>query len=383
MENRDKDLASNPHDEPEHMQGSEGSVIVGIAPIIIDKAEPESPTIDLRDGHTGLKVWKKSPGEMTTAELDECIVMSVAACNTHVDSLAKEVRERLYPCLLEMEKRYPKKQGARTDLKAPDEEGWHEYLKSRGITPEAFRKWKSRNSVGELQVHLFPPPEPKGSKGKKGNSRDISETEKDLLAKAGLRLAKTILNPLLTADERSEKGAELSEQLVLAAEGGVYELTVPESQSEAPARAPLELMTARPTGSCLGGIWADSSAAGVDAAGKVTDEDVLESYRPVMLFFTSRQTVAIGKKLKAEGIEPIKMWGHTCYSIPAPAYRTYEEAWAYTQACAAVLLGKELDICYGVIREGVWASGNAAGWFSMKFGRCVTLACNNEKGSAA
>jgi hypothetical protein len=189
----------------------------------------EKPTANLCDTSHKLRGWKKSPGEMTTKELDDLIVMSVAACGSHVEKLNNEVRERLYPALLEMEKRYNKKQGARSDLKALEADGWHEYLESRGVTPATFRKWKSRNAVKELEGYLL---QPKPKRKKKDNSSEVAETEQNLLAQAGLRLAKTMLNPLLTAAERAEKGQELSEQLIGAAEGGVYELNLPEHTGE-------------------------------------------------------------------------------------------------------------------------------------------------------
>jgi len=84
-------------------------------------------------------------------------------------------------------------------------------------------------------------------------------------------------------------------------------------------------------------IWAAAARVGVDAAAKVKDEDVRESYRPVILFFTKQQTVAVGKKLKAAGSRPTKMWGHTCYVIPTPLYRTFEEAFAYADSLSTAM----------------------------------------------
>src|SRR6266702_3055919 len=169
-----------------------------------------------------LKGWMKSPGEMTTPDLDAVVVASMKACGGHVEQLNKEVRERLYPALLEMERRFDKQQGARTDLKVLDVQGWHEYLESRMVNPATFRSWKSRNAVKELEGYLLPP---KPKKKKKPVSPELAETEHRLMAQGGLRLAKANVDPFLTEAERAQKCRELSEELIQAAEGGVYELT--------------------------------------------------------------------------------------------------------------------------------------------------------------
>lgn len=52
----------------------------------------------------------------------------------------------LYPALVELEQRYQKLPGQRTDLDDTDFKGlgWHEYLNSIGVVPATFRSWKAR-----------------------------------------------------------------------------------------------------------------------------------------------------------------------------------------------------------------------------------------------
>jgi hypothetical protein len=126
-------------------------------------------------------------------------------------------------------------------------------------------------------------------------------------------------------------------------------------------------------------IWAAAAAVGTDAAANVSDKDIRETYRPVILFFTRMQTVAVGKKLKAAGYQPTKMWGRTCYVIPTPLYRTFEQAFAYADWCAEVLTAYGLDICYGVVREGEDVTDNAQQVFRSHFPHTVALIVKNER----
>lgn len=166
--------------------------------------------------------------QMSTESLDSFIQAQVQHCTAIVDKLNQTVREQLYPALLEMESRFEKKPGARNDIATLKVKGWHDYLRTRGITPEAFRKWKSRNAIKEVQQYLLPsPPRPK----RKKEFAPADETESALVAKAGLRVVNTLLNPLIPENERVEKAVKFSEELAEAVQGGEYHnlITSPES----------------------------------------------------------------------------------------------------------------------------------------------------------
>jgi hypothetical protein len=115
-------------------------------------------------------------------------------------------------------------------------------------------------------------------------------------------------------------------------------------------------------------------AAAITAANAVNETDINARFHPVLVFYTNRQTIKFGRMLKAKGVESYSHRGRTCYGlssmgylcvgaherkdISTPAYRTYEEAWAYAKGFAEAL--PNLDIAYGVTFKGderIWEDG--------------------------
>ena len=85
----------------------------------------------------------KKLADLTSAELDAYIKDRAVRCERHVAGFARRVSE-LYLALFEMEGRFNKQQGARTDLKELPAQTWTEYVEASGASPDAYRKWKSR-----------------------------------------------------------------------------------------------------------------------------------------------------------------------------------------------------------------------------------------------
>lgn len=80
---------------------------------------------------------------LSAVELDAYIQSRALRCSKHVDGFRRRATE-LYIALIEMERRYNKQQGARSDLHELPAKTWTEYVESSGINPATYRKWKSR-----------------------------------------------------------------------------------------------------------------------------------------------------------------------------------------------------------------------------------------------
>jgi hypothetical protein len=87
--------------------------------------------------------------KMSTGKLDGYIRTQNKKCAKQYQTFARNADE-LYFALAEMEQRFNKKCGARTDIKKLGVPGWHEYLESRGVKPDAFRQWKHRRALQAL-----------------------------------------------------------------------------------------------------------------------------------------------------------------------------------------------------------------------------------------
>jgi len=80
---------------------------------------------------------------LSAVELDAYIQSRALRCSKHVDGFRRRATE-LYIALIEMERRYNKQQGARSDLHELPAKTWTEYVESSGVNPATYRKWKSR-----------------------------------------------------------------------------------------------------------------------------------------------------------------------------------------------------------------------------------------------
>ena len=334
-------------------------------PALQDEKETTGVTVTPDDG--GMPSQLNSYSSMAWSNLDCYIKERVEDCTKLYEAVNKKASE-LLPALLEMESRFVKQERARTDLHELFAQGWHKYLESCGIKPATFRKWKSRSATMK-QLHAMVEP-PKPSRRCSSGSRDggysgggrINDRPSDLMAKAGVGLAKTFLNPLLTESERMAKAKQQAEELVEADASGNYEVAVDISDDDVDGTEscvmqnarhllapPLTRMTALPVSSqdADEALLEAAKAAAITAANAVSEADINCRYRPRVMFYTNRQTVMFGRMLKKQGIKSYSHRGKTCYDFPTiPAYRTYEEAWAYASSFATALPG--LNIAYGV-----------------------------------
>jgi hypothetical protein len=86
---------------------------------------------------------------MPEPQLDAFIDSRVKECTSLCERIDRRLDE-LTLALTEMEKRFDKKPGVRTpELRA---QGWHTYLKSKGIKAATFRQWKHRAALKRLQA---------------------------------------------------------------------------------------------------------------------------------------------------------------------------------------------------------------------------------------
>ena len=93
----------------------------------------------------------KKLADLSSVELDAYIMSRARRCERYVAGFARRVSE-LYLALFEMESRFNKQQGARTDLKDLPAQTWMEYVESSGVSPDAYRKWKSRMNAATKQL---------------------------------------------------------------------------------------------------------------------------------------------------------------------------------------------------------------------------------------
>jgi hypothetical protein len=158
--------------------------------------------------------------QMLAPTLDEYIRDRVPECTRLHKLFQGRVRE-LLAALVEMERRFNKQPGARTDLHELKEPTWHGYLQSIGVNANTFRSWKHR-SAAVTQLNEMVDPKPAANPTKQhsassstGNANggrvDFDEKTSDLLAKAGARLAEKVLNPLLTKAECMREAEEFKE----------------------------------------------------------------------------------------------------------------------------------------------------------------------------
>lgn len=99
--------------------------------------------------------------KLSTTELDKVIRQAKATAQRQFERFRCILLDVLYPALCELETRYDKKPGARTDLH-PEQElgmGWHQYLRSVGVNPTSFRSRKSREALKAVNALLLPAPE--------------------------------------------------------------------------------------------------------------------------------------------------------------------------------------------------------------------------------
>ena len=199
---------------------------------------------------------------------------------------------------------------------------------------------------------------------------DLIRRNQTFSLRPGFALPIPLLNPLFTKSERVEKAVRLAEELKEAVAGGNYRTELRSADDTTDDQTgdllddatPIVMHSITPALTRMSVPSASSQdaneallqaaeAAAITAANAVTDSDIKPRYRPVLMFYTNRQTVKFGLMLKRKGIESNSHRGKTCYDFPpASAYRTYEEAWEYARVYRETL--STLDVRCGVQFEG-------------------------------
>jgi hypothetical protein len=130
--------------------------------------------------------------DLTSVELDAYIKDKALRCQRHVAGFTRRAAE-LYLALFEMEGRFNKQQGARTDLKQLSAQTWTEYVGGSGANYDSYRKWKSRMDAATKQLGVVVALDKGDSKGSKGGSSKnaaVTQAAKEL-ADAKLKLGKS------------------------------------------------------------------------------------------------------------------------------------------------------------------------------------------------
>jgi len=304
---------------------------------------------------------------MEAQKLDEYIRNRVPECSRRQKHFQEGVKE-LLAALVEMERRYEKKPGARTDLHTLTQPTWHGYLLSVGINPSTFRSWKQR-SASERQLYaLVDTPQPPKSRAVTAGRVTIPETQAALMARAGVKLTNTILNPLLSKQERDEVSIALAGEIRAAIEGGDFD---PPPQTDdgdtetirhAIAPALIRLTTHTPDDGSNNTIIVQAAmrAANV-AATDVTEADIRARMYPVLSigsrFGGLKETKEFGRMHNMEvqeGNGGVSGSLTTYARLTSSPFFTFEQAWAYAEAfCRALPEG--IDYEFGVaIKGGRW-----------------------------
>lgn len=160
--------------------------------------------------------------DLSSVELDAYIKDRASRCERHVTGFARRVSE-LYLALLEMEGRYNKQQGARTDLKELPAQTWTEYVEASGVNPDAYRKWKSRMNAATKQLDTVITAD--GSARQWSDSSSAAKTAQKALADAKAQLGTS-----------AEAGNEQAKAIIAGYEKAVNDAAVvkPEQTKSSP-----------------------------------------------------------------------------------------------------------------------------------------------------
>ncbi len=155
------------------------------------EADPQAALVPAKATSVTVTQVKKL-ANLTSIELDAYIKDKALRCQRHVAGFARRATE-LYLALFEMEGRFNKQQGARTDLKELLAQTWTEYVEGSGANYDSYRKWKSRMDAATKQLGVVVAPDKGDSKGSKGGSSKnaaVAQAAKEL-ADAKLKLGKS------------------------------------------------------------------------------------------------------------------------------------------------------------------------------------------------
>jgi len=164
----------------------------------------------------------KKLSDLSSVELDAYIKDRARRCERHVAGFTRRVSE-LYLALLEMEGRFNKQQGARTDLKELHAQTWTEYVEASGANPDAYRKWKSRMNAATKQLDTVVTAD--GSARQRSDSSSAAQAAQKALADAKAQLGAS-----------AEAGNEQAKAIIAGYEKAVNDAAVvkPEQTKSSP-----------------------------------------------------------------------------------------------------------------------------------------------------
>lgn len=147
----------------------------------------------------------KKLADLTSAELDAYIKDRASRCQRHVNGFARRVSE-LYLALFEMEARFNKQQGARTDLKELTAHTWTEYVQGSGASYDAYRQWKSRMNLATKQLGTVVEPNDRnnGMSGGRNNTKSAAVTQ----------AAKNLADAKAQLGKSAEDGSEQAKAII-------------------------------------------------------------------------------------------------------------------------------------------------------------------------
>jgi hypothetical protein len=154
------------------------------------------------------------PGSLASLpqqELENRARKSVEIVTRHVVQAKEEVTNMLVPVLMELENRYEKQIGSRTDLHGAIKPGWHAYLRSLAINPGTYRMWKSRAHLSQLKSLILPPPTEKPDPPDPPEHK--IENGAQIMAEAGMQLASTLLDPTLPEPKLIKKAKSMPKEM--------------------------------------------------------------------------------------------------------------------------------------------------------------------------
>jgi len=157
-----------------------------------------------------------SLASLSQQELESRVRKSVETVTSLVGQAKTEVSNTLVPVLMELENRYNKQIGSRTDLHGAITPGWHAYLRSLGVNPGTYRVWKSRAHLSQLKTLILPPPK---KRAKRVDSRKESAIENgaQIMAEAGMSLASILLDISRPEAKRVKEAMHLAAEMREAA----------------------------------------------------------------------------------------------------------------------------------------------------------------------
>ncbi len=158
---------------------------------------------------TQVRLCDKSLQAMSAVELDAYIKDRAVRCQRHVDGFKRRATE-LYLALLEMEGRYNKQQGARSDLHKLPAQTWTEYVEASGVDPATYRKWKSRQNQTLKLLGGVVAPDGTGSGNGRGSSRHTTNPATAAVNQA----AKDLADAKAKLGRAAEDGSEQAKTII-------------------------------------------------------------------------------------------------------------------------------------------------------------------------